>query len=81
MPGNRTVPNGSTCFSGLKLTRPSRQAVSSLRVADEGGARREQQDVIILGADEGVDRQDAVATGSVLDHDRLVPFLGQRVRQ
>jgi hypothetical protein len=28
---------------------------------------REQQDVIILGADEGVDRQDAVATGSVLD--------------
>jgi hypothetical protein len=23
------VPNGSMCFSGLKLTRPSRQAVSS----------------------------------------------------
>ena len=36
---------------------------------------------IILRADEGVDRQDAVAAGSVLDHDRLIPFLGQPVRQ
>ena len=25
MPGIRIVPNGSTCLSGLKLTRPSRQ--------------------------------------------------------
>ena len=29
MPGSRIVPNGSMCFSGLALTRPSRQAVSS----------------------------------------------------
>jgi len=50
-------------------------------VAHEGGARREQQDVIVLGADEGVDRHDAVAAGPVLDDDRLVPFFGQPVRQ
>ena len=29
MPGNKIVPKGSMCFAGLKLTRPSRQAVSS----------------------------------------------------
>ena len=29
MAGNTIVPNGSTCFRGLRLTRPSRQAVSS----------------------------------------------------
>src|SRR3954453_17604391 len=27
--GTRTVPNGSTCLSGLSVTRPSRKAVSS----------------------------------------------------
>jgi hypothetical protein len=30
-PGNKMVPNGSMCLSGLKLTRPSRHAVSSPR--------------------------------------------------
>ena len=45
------------------------------------GGRRQQQDVIVLGADEGVDGDDAVAAGLVLDHDRLAPFLGQPVGQ
>ena len=29
MPGSNIVPTGSMCFNGLKLTRPSRHAVSS----------------------------------------------------
>src|SRR2546427_10892806 len=45
-----------------EIIRFVRQIIVLVRGADEGGARREQQDVIILGADEGVDGQDAVAT-------------------
>jgi hypothetical protein len=37
--------------------------------------------VIILRADKGGDRHDAVAAGPVLDHHRLPPFLGQPVRE
>ena len=37
--------------------------------------------MIVLGADEGVDGDDAVAAGPVLDDDRLAPFLGQAVGQ
>jgi hypothetical protein len=48
---------------------------------DERRGRRQQQDVIVLGADEGVDGDDAVAAGAVLDHHRLAPFLGEPVRQ
>ena len=48
---------------------------------DERRGRRQQQDVIVLGADEGVDGDDAVAAGPVLDDDRLAPFLGQPVGQ
>jgi hypothetical protein len=85
---DRQVYRHRDCDDGIghardrgEIVRFVRQIAVLVGVADEGGARREQQDVIILGGDEGIDRQDAVAPGPVLDHDRLVPFLGQPVRQ
>ena len=62
----------------LGLVRP---VLVHPRMRDERRGRRQQQDVIVLGADEGVDRDDAVAAGPVLDHHRLAPFLGQAVGQ
>ena len=41
----------------------------------EVAGRPEQQDVIVVGGQERLDRDDAVAAGLVLDHHRLAPFL------
>src|SRR3974390_403008 len=50
-------------------------------VCGEGGGRREQQLMVVMRADEGIDRDNAVAAGPVLDHDGLTPSLPQPVRQ
>ena len=64
-----------------EILRLVRQVVVQKRMRGERRGRRHQQDVVVLGADEGGDADDAVAAGLVLDHHRLVPFLGQSVRQ
>jgi hypothetical protein len=38
-----------------------------------GRGRHEQQSVVVIGADEGVDCDKAVAAGAVLDDNRLAP--------
>ena len=40
---------------------------------DEVAARTPQEGVIIVGGQHGLDRDDAVASGPVVDHDRLAP--------
>jgi len=51
------------------------------RVGGEGGGRREQQLMIVMRADEGIDCDNAVAAGAVLDHDRLTPSLAEPIRE
>src|SRR5262249_13381401 len=41
--------------------------------------RREQQRVVVGGADEGIDRDEAVAAGAVFHHDGLAPSRGETV--
>jgi hypothetical protein len=69
----RAIGARSSALYGPVLVHP--------RMRNERRGRRQQQDVIVLGADEGVDGDDAVAAGAVLDHHRLAPFLGQPVRE
>jgi len=47
----------------------------------ERSARREEERVIVVGGDEGLDRDQPVRTGTVLDHDRLAPARRQPVCQ
>ena len=46
----------------------------------ERGGRRHQQNMVVLGAGERADGDDAVAAGTVLHHHRLAPFRRQLVR-
>jgi len=50
------------------------------RVRGKGGGRREQQLMVVMRADEGIDCDNAVA-GPVLDHDRLTPSLAEPIRE
>jgi hypothetical protein len=52
-----------------------------MRVHREIAAGREQQHVVVVGAEERLDRHQAVAAGTVLDHDRLAPARRQPLRQ
>ncbi len=52
-----------------------------VRVRGERRTRRCQQDVIVIGGHDRVDRDHRVAAGTVLDHDRLAPTLGEPVGQ
>ncbi len=45
------------------------------RMDDEVAARSPQEGVVVVGGEHGLDRDDAVAAGPVIDHDRLAPFL------
>ena len=53
-----------------------RQLVVRIGVGGKGGGRDEQQRVVVAGAGEDVDRDDAVAAGTILDHHRLAPARG-----
>ncbi len=57
------------------------QLVVQERMRGEDRGRREQQRVIVMGADEGADPDDAVAAGTILDHHRLAPARRQPVGQ
>jgi hypothetical protein len=55
------------------------QLVVQERMRGERRRRRKQQHVIIMRGDEGVDGDQAVAAGPVLDDDRLPPFAAEPV--
>jgi hypothetical protein len=57
------------------------QLVVRIRMGGKGGGRDEQQRVVVVGGDEDVDRDDAVAAGTILDHDRLAPARGKTFRE
>jgi hypothetical protein len=46
-------------------------------VGDERGARRIEQDVIVIGRGEGLDRDQPVGARPVLDHHRFAPLRAQ----
>ena len=50
------------------------QFVERVGMRHERGARRIEQGVVVIGLQEGIDRQQPVGAGLVLDHDRLAPF-------
>ena len=43
-------------------------------------AKGEQQRMVIARPDEGGDRDNGIGSGTIFDHDRLAPALGQPVR-
>ncbi len=47
------------------------------RMRGERRSRAEQQDVVVMGADEGVDGDEAVAARAVFHDNRLAPFRGE----
>src|SRR5262249_3906976 len=49
------------------------QLLVEVRVDDEVAARSPQERVIVVGGQPGLDRDDAVTAGPVVDHDRLAP--------
>ena len=51
-----------------------------IRMRGERRGRRVEQRVVVLGADEGIDGDHGIAARTVLDHDRLLPFRGELVR-
>ncbi len=62
-----------------EIVRVVRHLRHQERMRGERRGRRVEQRVIVLGTDKGVDGDDGVAAGAVLDHDRLLPFRGQLV--
>ena len=60
------------------------QLVVEVGMGGEGADRRDQQDVIVVRAEEAGDGEHAVAAGFVLDDDRLTPlgrqFIGEQTR-
>ena len=47
----------------------------------ESGRRREQKHMIVVRIEHSGDGEEGVATGAVLDHNRLAPFRGELVGQ
>jgi hypothetical protein len=55
--------------------------VLGIRMRRVGRGRNKQQRVVVVGAGESVDGDEAIAAGPILDHHRLAPFRGELVRQ
>jgi hypothetical protein len=60
-----------------EIARIVGQLVVHVGMRDEGRRRAQQQHMVVAGADEGIDGDNAVATRTVLHHDRLTPARGE----